>query len=76
MDEWLGAGDAAFHKKALMRVRELVAQAGIMVLASHNARIIERECTKAIWLDRGVMRAFGPAKEVVANMEEDLRQAS
>ena len=69
MDEWLGAGDAAFQKKAHERMRKLVAQAGILVLASHNHHLLQKECNKAIWLDRGRMRAFGSVGEVFEEWE-------
>ena len=68
IDEWLGAGDITFQKKALQRVNERVQTAGIMVLASHQTKLIQNECNKAIWLDGGVMRRMGPTKEVVAEM--------
>ena len=36
MDEWLGAGDAKFRKKANQRMLKTFADAGISVIASHN----------------------------------------
>lgn len=66
MDEWLGAGDAEFREKAEQRMTELVEKAGILVLASHSDNLIQRMCNKVLWLDGGVMRAFGPTAEVMA----------
>ncbi len=66
MDEWLGAGDPDFKKKASRRMDELVDQAGLLVLASHNHRLVQETCEKTIWMDRGCMRAFGPSELVVA----------
>lgn len=65
LDEWLGAGDAGFIAKARARLDTLVANTGILVLASHQSSLIEQTCNKAIWLDRGRLRAFGDAKSVV-----------
>ncbi|MEM6625991.1 MAG: ABC transporter ATP-binding protein [Pseudomonadota bacterium] len=68
MDEWLGAGDAAFQEKAKQRMATMVQNAGILVLASHSVRLITDNCDKAIWLDRGRMAAFGPVDDVLAEM--------
>jgi ABC-2 type transport system ATP-binding protein/lipopolysaccharide transport system ATP-binding protein len=37
------------------------------VLSSHNREICSRWCTKALWLDQGQVRAFGPVAEVIAD---------
>ena len=53
LDEWLGRGDAQFQKKAANRITEFVSKAGIVVLASHNQRLIEATCNRIIRLDQG-----------------------
>jgi len=65
MDEWLGAGDPEFQDKAQKRLRKLVDEAGIMILASHNHSVIRRSCNKLAWLDRGQLRAFGTVEDVL-----------
>lgn len=65
MDEWLGAGDPQFQDKAQKRLRKLVDEAGIMILASHNHSVIQQSCNKAAWLDRGQLRAFGAVEDVL-----------
>ncbi|MGH8399302.1 MAG: ABC transporter ATP-binding protein, partial [Gammaproteobacteria bacterium] len=42
LDEWIGAGDAAFVQKAEQRINDLIGRAGILVVASHNTGILER----------------------------------
>jgi lipopolysaccharide transport system ATP-binding protein len=59
MDEWLGAGDAAFLQKATDRMNELVGRAKVMVLASHSFGLIEATCNKVLVLDKGRIRYFG-----------------
>ena len=51
MDEWIGAGDEKFQKKAQKRMRELSDSAGIVVLASHNKSIIKNTCNKVFSLE-------------------------
>lgn len=59
MDEWIGAGDAAFQQKAKRRMDELAEKAGIIILASHNADLIARTCNKVLELEKGRVKRFG-----------------
>ena len=72
LDEWIGAGDSAFQAKAAKRMNELVDSAGITVIASHNRPLLTNICDDAIWLDGGVMQAYGPIADVYAAMDEAL----
>ena len=65
MDEWLGAGDKKFTQKARQRMSEIVSSAGILVLASHRQRLIQNECNKILWLEGGIMKAFGAVDDVL-----------
>lgn len=53
MDEWMGAGDATFQKKAQARMRELADEAKILVIASHNEALIKGSCNKALEMPMG-----------------------
>lgn len=66
MDEWILAGDAHFLTKARERINSFIEKASVLVLASHNLEVCRRWCNKAIWMDRGSVKAFGPAEEVIA----------
>jgi ABC-2 type transport system ATP-binding protein/lipopolysaccharide transport system ATP-binding protein len=35
-----------------------------VVLASHSDTVIRQMCNKALWMDRGRIREFGPMNEV------------
>ena len=72
LDEWIGAGDAAFAHKVAERLDALVARAGITVLASHRPALIKQQCSQALWLERGQVRALGPADEVVDAYVADI----
>ena len=58
MDEWIGAGDAAFQQKAKLRMDELAEKAGIIILASHNAELIKRTCNRVLELERGKVKGI------------------
>jgi lipopolysaccharide transport system ATP-binding protein len=66
MDEWFLAGDAAFMEKARLRLEEMVRAADILVLSTHNDAIVQEWCTRVMWLEKGRIRADGPAAEVMA----------
>ena len=51
MDEWISVGDKAFVEKAQRRLKDFVESAGILVLASPDAALLERVCSKALLLD-------------------------
>ncbi len=53
MDEWLSVGDAEFSKKAEARLRKLVDNAKILVIASHSSSLIEMVCNRVVHLEHG-----------------------
>lgn len=53
LDEWLSVGDAEFQEQADQRMREIVDNTGILVLASHSPDLIRRECNRVIQLSHG-----------------------
>lgn len=63
MDEWIGAGDAAFQEKAKNRMNELAKKAGIIILASHQNDLIARTCNKILELEHGRVKRFTTALE-------------
>lgn len=76
LDEWIGAGDANFQKKAATRMNSLVNKAGITVIASHNRNLLKNVCDIGIWLDQGSIRAYGPINEVYEKMDAQLGNSS
>ncbi|PRE75776.1 ABC transporter ATP-binding protein [Burkholderia multivorans] len=72
LDEVMGVGDAAFMQKAEQRLADLHSRAEIVVLAMHSNREIRRVCNKALWMERGRVRAFGAVEEVVSAYETQV----
>jgi ABC-type polysaccharide/polyol phosphate transport system ATPase subunit len=60
MDEWIGAGDAAFMEKARRRLEAVVDGARVLVLASHNANLLRRVCSAVVELDAGAVTRISP----------------
>ncbi|GBR33672.1 MULTISPECIES: ABC transporter ATP-binding protein [Gluconobacter] len=65
MDEWFLAGDGVFMNKAKARLEELVQQAEILVLSTHQPKIMRQWCTRVIWLENGHIRMDGTPDEVL-----------
>ena len=53
MDEWLSVGDQGFSAKAAQRLDELVGNASILVVATHDQNLIDRICNRKIILEHG-----------------------
>lgn len=64
LDEVLSVGDMFFRKKSEARVRELIHGGSTVLIVSHSPGVIRENCSKAMWLDHGKLRAMGNPKEV------------
>lgn len=64
MDEWLSVGDNNFQQKAETRLSELVDRSNILILASHSRTLVEKCCTRVIWLEHGTIKMDGNPSEV------------
>lgn len=69
LDETFAVGDAKFQKRALDKIRQLKTQGVTMILVSHSGDMIEDLADRAIWIDRGRIRAEGDPGVVVAEYE-------
>lgn len=63
IDEILSVGDAAFQQKC-MRFLNRFRMRGTLLFVSHDSGAVVKLCDRALWLERGQVRGFGPAKEV------------
>jgi len=63
IDEILAVGDAAFTQKC-MRFIDRFKEHGSILFVSHDTSSITNLCDRAIWIDKGEMRAQGSAKDI------------
>jgi ABC-type polysaccharide/polyol phosphate transport system ATPase subunit len=70
LDEMFAGGDANFVQKATARMYEVIESAHILVLVSHDIELLERLCTRIIWMDHGQVREDGPAAEVLGRYRQ------
>jgi homopolymeric O-antigen transport system ATP-binding protein len=64
VDEVLSVGDAAFRRRALEALRELIVDGKTVLFISHDMWNVRRLCTEILWMDEGRVRAFGPAGDI------------
>jgi lipopolysaccharide transport system ATP-binding protein len=57
IDEVLAVGDAAFQKRCLAKMREVASGGRTVLFISHDLDSVEKLCNRAIWLDKGRVRA-------------------
>ena len=65
MDEWLSAGDADFVNRAQERLKQMLNETRIVVLASHSLEIIRKMCNLVCWMDQGKVVMVGSADAVI-----------
>jgi len=64
VDEVLAVGDAAFRRRALEALRQLIADGKTVLFISHDMWNVRRLCSQILWMEEGRVRAYGPAGEV------------
>jgi lipopolysaccharide transport system ATP-binding protein len=66
VDEVLAVGDAEFQKKCMGKMKDVSHQKGRTILfVSHNLQAVNNLCSRAIWLQKGVIAAMGDTQHVV-----------
>ena len=73
VDEVLAVGDAAFQKKCLGRMGDVVREGRTVLFVSHNMTALQNLCSRAILLEKGRVAEDGPAREVVSRYLQEVR---
>ena len=64
VDEILGVGDYKFQQKCHERMDRMLANGTTLLLVSHSDEQVRKLCSRAIWIDHGVVQMDGPVDEV------------
>jgi ABC-type polysaccharide/polyol phosphate transport system ATPase subunit len=65
-DDTLGIGDARYRQRSEQLITDKVEKEGVIfIFASNNMNMIQKLCTRAIWLEQGRLAADGPAEQVI-----------
>ena len=69
VDEVLAVGDVHFQQKCVERIASFQSSGKTLLIVSHDMMMIQRFCSRAIWLQHGQVVADGPADQVTAAYE-------
>lgn len=73
VDEVLAVGDIAFQSKCVKRIKALQSQGCAVILVSHSPEQIQNLCDTALWLERGVVKAYGSPAVVAGQYTSTMR---
>ena len=64
LDEVLSVGDVFFKEKSTALIQELMKKGRAVLIVSHSTDTILRNCTRAVWIEKGVQKLTGSPQEV------------
>ena len=64
IDEVLAVGDAAFQRKCIDKIHEMLKNSTTLLFVSHDNNTVEQLCENAIWLRKGEVVLSGKVKDV------------
>ena len=74
VDEVLAVGDYKFRQKCEKRMKELLSGGTTLLYVSHSAEQVKNVCNRAVWIDKGVERMKGEAKEVCDAYMKEMKK--
>ncbi len=75
VDEILAVGDAAFQRRCLKKFYEIRDAGCTILFVSHDQYQVKSICQRALYLERGKQKAFGPAGRVIDQYTIDMQEA-
>jgi len=70
LDEVLSVGDMFIRKKSEARIKEMIHGGSTVLIVSHSSSVINNNCNRAVWIERGRMRAIGNPVKVCQAYEK------
>ncbi|KMM36883.1 teichoic acids export protein ATP-binding subunit [Alkalihalobacillus macyae] len=74
VDEALSVGDKTFADKCLVKMNEFKERGKTIFFVSHSNGQMKKFCNKALWLEHGTIREYGPMKEVMPHYEAFIKE--
>lgn len=75
IDEVLSVGDMNFRKKSYEKMKEIIEdQDKTVLIVSHSNSSILELCDDVIWIHDGLVKEYGPAKEIVESYEDFMKR--
>ena len=76
LDEILAVGDLAFRVKCFKRLEELISSKHTILFVAHDIGLVTRFCDKAIWLEKGTVKDYGPSETVTEGYQKALAKTN
>lgn len=70
LDEVLSVGDMFFREKSAGRIQEMIHSGATVLIVSHSVDTIRKNCTRALWIEKGRQRMEGKPEDVCAAYTE------
>ena len=64
VDEVLAVGDAEFQQRCVGKMSELGSEGRTVIFVSHDLGAVQKLCPRALWIERGRIRADGASADV------------
>jgi lipopolysaccharide transport system ATP-binding protein len=64
IDEALAAGDAYFINKCMRKIKSICDSGATVLFVSHSTLMVQELCSRALWLEGGLLKHDGPAQTV------------
>jgi len=75
IDEVLAVGDNKFRQKCISRMETFNKKGTTLVIVSHNLGLIQKLCSRVIWMEHGRIKADGLPKDIIPIYERSATQA-
>lgn len=72
IDEILAVGDMNFQEKCFRRLRQIKRSGTTIVIVSHAQSQIEKICDRCIWIENGMIRSIGNAKQICKEYQLEM----
>jgi teichoic acid transport system ATP-binding protein len=73
IDEALSVGDKTFYQKCLDKMNSFKEKGKTIFFISHSASQVKEFCQKALWLEAGEVKAYGPVDEIIPQYEKFIK---
>lgn len=74
LDEWFGAGDFSFVRKARERLVSRVEGSKIVVVASHNTELAKKLCNRGLVMQAGRISYLGPINDALVHYKKIVQE--
>ncbi len=73
IDEVLAVGDARFQQKCYQKITEFQKQGRTILFVSHDMEAVRQVAQRALWLDKGILRADGDVETVIQAYQQSTQ---